>query len=250
MANILLVDDHPSARKALADWLAEHGYHTIFHADSYQAGLNVAQTHSLTIAIIDIKIPLKTERVIHWRDEERYLGFNLARELRQLSPNLAIVLISSNCQLGREFKNLALEIGSHHLAYLVKATTEVEELITCLTKILAGEVYISQEVTWSQFSPQAESFLEKMGEKEREWVIKVYDTFPDLTTRQREVVHFYTHPRKVLASNLGISIKRLETLITEINQRLFPEEPLPFSKDQIVLKALMLRQLTQSPADI
>jgi DNA-binding NarL/FixJ family response regulator len=86
---VLVVDDHPSFRRSAKTLLTAEGFDVVAEAHDGASALAAAAEHAPEIVLLDIQLP----------DID---GFEVARRLRELQPNILIVLISSRerCQYG------------------------------------------------------------------------------------------------------------------------------------------------------
>jgi two-component system response regulator FixJ len=77
---ICLLDDEPSVLKALGRLLASEGLHAVKFSDS-ALFLEHARTHSVRLAVIDIRMPGLT-------------GLEVLAELRAISPDTRVILMT------------------------------------------------------------------------------------------------------------------------------------------------------------
>ena len=83
--SVLIVDDEPAVRQLMSRWAASHGLHTGTASNSEEA-LQVLETRPWDLAVIDVMMPGKN-------------GLWLARELRRIHPNTAVVLATAYTEL-------------------------------------------------------------------------------------------------------------------------------------------------------
>lgn len=86
MSNILLVDDTPDVRTTLGGMLSEAG-HSVQTADSESEALEAISRFHFEFALIDVRL--------HGEDEKDESGMTLALALRQLRPQLRIILLTA-----------------------------------------------------------------------------------------------------------------------------------------------------------
>ena len=106
---ILIVDDDPSLRNLIADFLRGHGYRA-FEADGGQAMRQVLDREAIDVVVLDVMMPGED-------------GLTLARSISG-RPNLAIIIVSA---LGSETDRIiGLEVGADD--YLPKPVSPRELL--------------------------------------------------------------------------------------------------------------------------
>jgi CheY-like chemotaxis protein len=94
MANILLVDDDQDLIEMNKTALEKHG-HTISTAYSAEEALKMVQKNLPDLAVVDVMM------------EDQTAGFELARRLHDLSPNLPMIMLTGirkEMQLAYTFK--------------------------------------------------------------------------------------------------------------------------------------------------
>jgi len=110
---LLLVEDDPGVRRALAEGLSESGYVVVAAptAEDALARLNVV---AVDLALVDLKLPGMG-------------GLELLRELRQRSPMMVLVIITANPSVNSAIEALHLEAFD----YLLKPFTldQVEQVV-------------------------------------------------------------------------------------------------------------------------
>jgi CheY-like chemotaxis protein len=89
---ILCVDDDELVRNALTTLLSSFGYQVVT-AESGAAALRLLGSHNVDLAIVDYNMPQMN-------------GLALAREIKQLQPELPILLLTGDNVLPREFQHV------------------------------------------------------------------------------------------------------------------------------------------------
>jgi two-component system, OmpR family, response regulator len=108
-ARILVVDDDPSVRTAVADYLSSQGY-TVLLAEDGRAMRRILEATDVSIVLLDVMLP-------------EIDGLSLARELRQ-RPDIGVIMLSAR---GSEADRvLGLEMGADD--YLPKPASPRELL--------------------------------------------------------------------------------------------------------------------------
>jgi CheY-like chemotaxis protein len=105
MSRVLLVDDDPMVRSAIAIWLETSG-HYVVAKDCGVTGLEALQIGTFDLMIVDIFMP-------HMR------GFESVRVFHQRAPAVPLIAISGyvfaeNRTPAPDFLRMALELGASH----------------------------------------------------------------------------------------------------------------------------------------
>jgi PAS domain S-box-containing protein len=81
MPRVLIVDDEPSIRLTLAEFLRREGYEPLVASDAAQASALMASGDGVDVAVIDINLPGRS-------------GIELLRELSASAPELPVIMIT------------------------------------------------------------------------------------------------------------------------------------------------------------
>ena len=83
-ASLLVVEDEPKIARLMADYLTTHGFEvtTLGHGDEVMPWL---EQHSPALVLLDIMLPGKD-------------GLTLSREIRQLWPSIAIIMVTAKVE--------------------------------------------------------------------------------------------------------------------------------------------------------
>jgi DNA-binding NarL/FixJ family response regulator len=127
---ILVVDDHPLIREALRGVFQElqRAAGVIEASDSQQAMQLVAEHHDLELILLDLNLP----------DRD---GFSVLSELRELHPEIAVVVLSGVQDRNSVAK--ALDLGA--VGFIPK-TGQREVMVSALQLVFAGGIYIPPEI--------------------------------------------------------------------------------------------------------
>jgi signal transduction histidine kinase len=101
LPHVLIVDDENGPRQALRMLLKEH--YEVHMADHVMAGLEFVRSHPIEVIVTDIRMP-------------QYTGVDLLREVKQISPDIQVIIITGYGQLETAMK--AVEYGA--FAYMEK----------------------------------------------------------------------------------------------------------------------------------
>ena len=120
---LLLVEDDPSVRTVLTEYMEEHGY-TVIPAEDGEAGLELARQNgpSLDLVLTDVVMP-------------KMSGVELARTLRVESPHVKILLISGHAKDRKGVVEESLKCSS--CSFLQKPFTP-QVLVTRIRELLDG----------------------------------------------------------------------------------------------------------------
>lgn len=102
-ARLVLVDDDAALRLALHELLMDAGYHVVGEAGDGAAGLEVIAEVRPDVVLLDLRMPGMG-------------GVEMARHLRQRSPNVPIIMFSAYADLG--LQSILSDLGVS--AYLIK----------------------------------------------------------------------------------------------------------------------------------
>jgi two-component system response regulator RegA len=126
VATILVLDDNPDYSTLIGRVLGKKG-HKIFSFNDEEPALECIRTEKLDLAILDIKLKKMT-------------GLEVLAELRQISPNLRVIMLTGYPTL--DTARQALSLGAQE--YLVKPI-DINELETKVTKVLKATKRTAKE---------------------------------------------------------------------------------------------------------
>jgi two-component system, NarL family, response regulator NreC len=186
---VLLADDHQIVRQGLRGLLEKAGHVVVGEAADGHEALKLARTLTPDIAVLDLSMPLLN-------------GLDTAREMRRVSPEIKIILLTMYTDKGYVLQ--ALKVGAK--GYVLK-TQAAEDLIRAIREISRGEVYLSPGVAASV----VDAYLDRT------------DVAVDpLTPRERQVLQLIAegNTTKEVARQLNISFKTAETHRNHIMKKL------------------------------
>jgi DNA-binding NarL/FixJ family response regulator len=126
---VLIVDDHPIVRQGLSQLIAqERDLEVCGEADDAEGAVEAVLAFSPDVAIVDVMLKGTS-------------GIELIKELKARNQDLRILVISMHNEAF--YAERALRAGAHGYIMKEEATNEV---LTALRKVLAGDVYVSQEM--------------------------------------------------------------------------------------------------------
>ena len=126
-ARILVVDDNPGICAVLKDVLEFKGYDPVVCSNPAQA-LRISENESFGLAFVDINLPGMS-------------GLDLIKRLRPKYPELKLLVISMREE--QLYAARVLRAGGD--GYVMKQQ-DPEEIIDAIRDVLAGRIYVSEEV--------------------------------------------------------------------------------------------------------
>ena len=115
MTRVMVVDDHPMWRDAVARDLAEAGLEVVATASNGEEALRRAAATRPNVAVIDLRLPTMT-------------GVEVTRELVRADPSLRVLVLSASGE--RDDVLAAVKAGA--TGYLIKSASREEFLAAVL----------------------------------------------------------------------------------------------------------------------
>ncbi len=190
---IIIVDDHPIVRKGFIQLInMEDDLEVVAEAEDAPGALRVIEENTPNLAIIDLS--LKNSN-----------GLELIKDIARLFPSLAMLVVSLHDE--KVYAERALRAGAKGFIMKMEAT---ENLLTAIHQVLAGEVYLSDEMK-SRMLQQMTS-----GRKEK------ISTISLLSDRELEVFQMTGNGMKTseIADKLCLSVKTVETYKSHLKRKL------------------------------
>lgn len=141
---VLIVDDDEQARAAIGALLATRRYETVCVADAPAARDQVA-TGQFQVVLCDVRLPGES-------------GMQLAQELAQASPHLAVIMVSGVNDL--RVAETALEIGAYD--YLVKPFSANDVLIAVANAVRRRAALLEDDAAKRQLTAVLEEHREAL----------------------------------------------------------------------------------------
>lgn len=181
--SIIIADDHPIFRNGLANVIREEkSFSIIYEANNGQEAFDSILLKKPDVAILDIKMPLKT-------------GIEVVEELTVENLKTRIVFLTMYKE--EEWFRKAMQLGVS--GYVLKECA-VDDIIECIKTVAEGKHYISPIIStylvdYARKTQLADySIVEKLTVTERKILLHIADKF---TSRQ-------------IADSLNVSIRTIE----------------------------------------
>jgi DNA-binding NarL/FixJ family response regulator len=186
---IVLADDHRVVREGLKALLVGQGFDVVGEAPDGREALRQVEHHQPDIAVLDLSMP-------------QLNGVDAARTIVRRWPRTRTLLLTIHSE--DPYVIDALRAGVRGYVLKTQAGTELAEAIR---EVGLGGVYLSPGISRAVVNAS-------LGEGE---------TPPDpLSPREREVLQLVAEgkPNKQIASDLGISVKTVESHRSRLTQKL------------------------------
>lgn len=193
-AGILIVDDHPIVRQGLSQLIRREEDLFIFaEAEDGESALETLKTGQPDMAIVDISL-------------KGLSGIDLIKQMQATVPQMPILVLSMHDE--DDYVESAFMAGAR--GYITKQEA-AEQIIEAVSQVLGGDIYLSDDL--------AKKMVNKLITKEM-----VTDNSPPqiLTSRELEVFRLLGlgSSTVMIASELGLSIKTVETYRAKIKKKL------------------------------
>ena len=192
--SVLIVDDHPIVREGMRSLLERDGHFEVrAQAGSFSDALDALSGEPFDIAIIDISL-------------QGADGLELTKTVRAQYADLPILIVSMHDET--LYAERALSAGAN--GYIMKEVI-AEKIVEAVTKILRGDIYVSEAVIQRMFRDFSNS-----GARPLE------PTVSHLSDRELEVLRHIGegHGTRQIAEHLSLSVKTIETYRAHIKEKL------------------------------
>ncbi|UJF36211.1 response regulator transcription factor [Paenibacillus hexagrammi] len=193
---ILVVDDHAVVRSGLMMLLhGKHDMEVVGEAAGGEEGIQAAQLLKPDVVLMDLSMPPGID------------GLTAAERLRQLMPDLAILILTMHDD--DEYLFRAIHVGAS--GYILKSAPH-DELLTAIRSVAAGNAYLYPTATKRLMN----EYMERMKNGEHT------DTYEALSEREREILALIAKgfSNKEIAEQLIISVKTVESHKSNVMEKL------------------------------
>jgi DNA-binding NarL/FixJ family response regulator len=191
--SLMIVDDHSIVRHGLKQSLSlEKDMTVVGEADTGRKAVELAREVRPDVIIMDVSMPDLN-------------GIEATRQILKVNPDIKIIALSMHPD--KQYVLSMVKSGAR--GYLLK-TNLFEELVTAIRTVIAGNVFLSSDITEhivkSAISPNEEDFL----------------LFHSLTSREREILQLISEGRTnaAIARHLFISKKTVDSHRLHIMKKL------------------------------
>lgn len=205
---VVLADDHEIVRTGIKQMIESEDYiDVVAEASNGKEAIQKVMEHNPDVLITDISMPGMT-------------GIEAARELVNQKTKTRILMLSMFDR--EEYVLNAVNLGAH--GYILKDTDKIK-FIKAINKVAAGEKYFSSEIS----SIIVNQYLTTMGgapsqvrTPETGATSMVDLSMYDITKREKQILSKVVNgaSNKVIAEELGISVRTIETHRLNIMKKL------------------------------
>jgi DNA-binding NarL/FixJ family response regulator len=200
---VMLIDEHPLFRQGCRYALEQAGDCVVVaEASESRVGLDMAKQHSPDVVLIDALLSTND-------------ALELARQLRHVSPRMAIIMLTAFEDEEQLFQSMKLGAA----AYLLKGIAP-DELVNAVRNVSKG-IYIINDSILSR-PTVASRVLRTFREMTAEEPPEVQPLYSPLSAREIEILDYIArgNSNKEIAKSLKISDQTVKNHITSILKKL------------------------------
>lgn len=187
MNKIIIVDDHSLFREGIKLLIENEGYgRVIAEAENGQVFLDLLNTHTPDLVIMDIEMPIMG-------------GLEATKNALKICPDLKILVLTMLSGKTNYFDM----INAGAMGFVLK-TSGKQEFEKAINTIMRGETYFSNELLRKiivNINTQSETAIDNS-----------YPNAENLTAREKEILHYFCQGLTVteMATKLFLSTKTIE----------------------------------------
>ncbi len=192
--SVLIVDDHPIVRQGLSQLInAEHDLMVCGDAATVDEAMQSLDSADPDVVIIDLSLA----------DSD---GLELIKEIRNKTRQLPVLVLSMHDE--NMYAERLLSAGAN--GYIMKQAA-ADQLLTALRRVLAGGVYVSEDL--------GVSMVERLAGSEGK---QDSNPFERLSNRELQVMNLIGRGQttREVAENLNLSVKTVESHRQRIKKKL------------------------------
>ena len=192
--SVLIVDDHPIVRQGLSQLInAEHDLMVCGDAATVDEAMQSLDSADPDVVIIDLSLA----------DSD---GLELIKEIRNKTRQLPVLVLSMHDE--NMYAERLLSAGAN--GYIMKQAA-ADQLLTALRRVLAGGVYVSEDL--------GASMVERLAGSEGK---QDSNPFERLSNRELQVMNLIGRGQttREVAENLNLSVKTVESHRQRIKKKL------------------------------
>jgi DNA-binding NarL/FixJ family response regulator len=203
MIRVMLIDEQPLFRQGCRHALEQAGDCVIVaEASESRAGLDLAKQHTPDVVLIDALLSTND-------------ALELARQIRHMSPRMAILMLTAFEDEEQLFQSMKLGAA----AYLLKGISS-EELVSAVRSVSKGQYIINDNIL--SRPTVASRVLRTFREMTAEEPPEVQPLYSPLSAREIEILDYIArgNSNKEIAKSLKISDQTVKNHITSILKKL------------------------------
>jgi DNA-binding NarL/FixJ family response regulator len=196
VTRVMVVDDHPMWRDAVARDLAEAGLEVVATASNGEEALRRAPAARPNVAVVDLRLPTMT-------------GVEVTRELVRADPSLRVLVLSASGE--RDDVLAAVKAGA--TGYLIKSASR-EEFLAAVLSVSAGDAVFTPGLAGLVLGEFRRLAADPVGED-------ILDV-PHLTPREYEILRMVAKCRsyRQIAEELTLSHRTVQNHVQNTLRKL------------------------------
>ncbi len=196
MTRVMVVDDHPMWRDAVARDLAEAGLEVVATASNGEEALRRAPAARPNVAVVDLRLPTMT-------------GVEVTRELVRADPSVRVLVLSASGE--RDDVLAAVKAGA--TGYLIKSASR-DEFLAAVLSVSAGDAVFTPGLAGLVLGEFRRLAEDPVGEDDPD--------VPHLTPREYEILRMVAKCRsyRQIAEELTLSHRTVQNHVQNTLRKL------------------------------